>query len=68
MVTSDAKVKFVGIDIFTGKKYQELQASTHNMDEVIVRREEYDLLGISKQGDVSAVSDGELVEFVVCLW
>jgi len=36
-----AKVKFVGVDIFSGKKYQELQASTHNMNEVIVEKKEY---------------------------
>jgi translation initiation factor 5A len=45
-----AKVKFVGVDIFTGKKYQELQASTHNMLEVIVTKAEYTCLDVGEDG------------------
>jgi len=53
-----AKVKFTGIDIFTQKKYQELQASTHPMQEVIVTKAEYFVADIdSKSGQMSLLDD-----------
>jgi len=59
-----AKVKFTGIDIFTQKKYQELQASTHPMQEVIVTKADYFVADIdSKTGQMSLLdSDNEAYE------
>jgi len=59
-----AKVHFVAIDIFTGKKLEELSPSTHPMPVPNVTRTEYVVVDINADGYVSLMDDatGEVRE------
>jgi len=52
-----AKVNFTGIDIFTGKKYKEIQGSTHPMLTFDSVKAEYSVMGVSDDGSVSLLDE-----------
>lgn len=53
-----AKCHFVGIDIFNGKKYEELVPSSHNCEVPNVARNEYSMIDLSDDGYVTLMTDG----------
>lgn len=52
-----AKCHFVAVDIFTSKKMEDLQPSSHNCDVPHVSRSDYTLIDISDDGFVSLMTD-----------
>jgi len=58
-----AKCNMTGIDIFNGKKYEEICPSTHNMEVPEVKRLDYQLLDVSEDGFASLMlPDGSTKE------
>lgn len=52
-----AKCHFVGIDIFTNKKYEDLTPSSHNCDVPHVNRQEYTLMDVTEDGFLSLMDE-----------
>merc|ERR1711988_1937179 len=52
-----AKCHFVAVDIFTGKKLEELCPASHNTEVPHVNRADYTLLDITDDGFVSLMDD-----------
>ena len=52
-----AKIHFVALDIFDGKKYEDICPSTHNMQQPIVNRKECTALGIDGDNFVELMAD-----------
>jgi len=52
-----AKCNFVGVDIFTGKKYEEMTPSSHNCDVPNIGRKEYTVVDVTEEGFVSLMDE-----------
>merc|ERR1712001_218406 len=62
-----AKVNMVGIDIFDGKKYEDMSPSTHNMEVPNVKRSEYSIIDVTEEGYLSLMDDaGEIRDDLHC--
>jgi translation initiation factor 5A len=56
-----AKVHLVALDIFTGKKMEDLCPSTHNVSVPNVKREEYQVLDVTEDGYFSLMNQANEV-------
>jgi len=62
-----AKVNLTGIDIFDGKKYEDMSPSTHNMEVPNVSRQEYNVVDVIDDGFIHLMDDqGEIREDLHC--
>ena len=52
-----AKVSLTGLDIFTNKKYEMIESSTHNVEVPNVTKKEYQLIDISDEDFMSLMDD-----------
>jgi len=52
-----AKVNFTGIDIFTGKKYKEIQGSTHPMLTFDSEKSEWGVMACDESGALSLIDE-----------
>merc|ERR1712110_1204135 len=53
-----AKASITGIDIFTGKKYEDSVPTSHNIDCPFVKKTEYTFIGLDDDGYVTLMDDG----------
>eukprot|EP00536_Pseudo-nitzschia_multiseries_P012996 jgi/Psemu1/68559/estExt_Genemark1.C_5290010 len=53
-----AKCNFTAVDIFTGKKLEDMIPSTHGTTAPIVNRSDWEVLNIEEDGELSLIDEG----------
>jgi len=52
-----AKANITALDVFTGKKYEEVAPTSHNLPQPVVTRTEYQLIDIAPDGQLSLMDE-----------
>lgn len=52
-----AKANIVAVDIFTGKKLEDISPTSHNMNSPIVTRKDFQLIDIDDEGFITVMND-----------
>lgn len=52
-----AKANIVAVDIFTGKKLEDISPTSHNMQAPVVTRKDYQLLDVEDDGHISVLDE-----------
>merc|ERR1712176_1089493 len=53
-----AKANITGLDIFTGKKYQDISPTSHNMTKPVVSTATYSVMDIAHGGELTLMDEG----------
>ena len=53
-----AKCNFVAVDIFTGKKYEDMVPSTHGTTVPVVNRSEWEIIDIGDDNELTLMDEG----------
>mmetsp|Transcript_7674 Transcript_7674/g.15217 ORF Transcript_7674/g.15217 Transcript_7674/m.15217 type:complete len:158 (-) Transcript_7674:2605-3078(-) len=62
-----AKASITGIDIFTGKKHQDIAPTSHNLMQPVVVKKDYHLIQIEEDNFVSLMDEEGVIREDLCL-
>lgn len=62
-----AKASITGIDIFTGKKYQDIAPTSHNLMQPVIVKKDYQLIQIEEDNFISLMDDDGTIREDLCL-
>ena len=52
-----AKANITALDVFTGKKYEEVAPTSHNLEQPVVKSVNYTLIDVTKDGSLSLMDE-----------